>query len=167
MRYASDRITRNRWVRPGQALDQDLGKRSFGIAERLRASRLVARELRPVMKNRYIGVDFSDLANLQVTSEKVILYVRTPTQKIKLRQILPSIQNAVAETGLVQPVDIEVRPTASVPEQPDTTPRGEPRQATEQNAEELESAAGELSDDSPLKSKLLQLARTLRDNAKR
>ena len=166
MRYASDRITRNRWVRPGQTLDQSPRDRSFGIAERLRASRLVARALRPVMRTCRIGVDFSDLANLQVTAEKVILYVRTPSQKIKLRQILPRIESAVAETGLLQQVEIEVRPTAALPEQPDTTPRGAPRQATEQNAEELEAAAQELSDGSALKVRLLRLARTLRENAK-
>jgi len=166
MRYASDRITRNRWMRPGQTLDQGPRDRSFGIAERLRASRLVARALRPVMKTCRIGVDFSDLANLQVTAEKVILYVRTPSQKIKLRQILPRIESSVAETGLLQQVEIEVRPTASLPDQPDTTPRGAPRQGTEQNAEDLEAAAQELPEDSQLKERLLRLAKTLRETAK-
>ena len=164
MRYANDRITRNRWMTASRSLNEAPRDRAFGLAEQLHASRLVARALHAALKGYHIGVDFSDTANVHVTADKVILYVRTPGQKSKLRQLMRRIENAIAQTGLVRLLDIQVRPVnATIPES--ALPKGEPRKGSRQSAESIEKAAQSLPEDSSLRKKLERLARTLRQIA--
>lgn len=164
MRYANDRITRNRWMTASRSLNEAPRERSFGLAEQLHASRLVARSLHSALRAFHTGVDFSDTANVHVTADKVILYVRTPSQKSKLRQLAKRIENAIAQTGLVRTLDILVRPVnTAIADAP--VPGGEPRKGSRQSAQSIEEAARSLPEDSSLRKKLELLARTLRESA--
>ncbi len=149
-----------------QSLAQGERGSALSLFEQLRLSRKVARVLAPTLNSYPIGIDFSDTANIQVTQDKVLLFVRTPVQKAKLRQLMQRIQNAVAETGLVQPVELQVRPITPKFPEPAPVAEGEMRRGTLSSARSIEKAARSMSEDSPLRARLERLAKALRANAR-
>mgnify|MGYP003187714425 CR=1 FL=1 len=76
------------------------------VAEQLKDARAVAGE---TAKMR-LGLDFSDIANIRVTPEKITLLVKTAIQQNRLRQLLPRITAALGRAGFIAPVDIKIRP---------------------------------------------------------
>jgi len=122
-------------------------------------SRRVSSLLRPVLKDARIGVDFSNVANLRVTDEAIVLYVKNAWQKTKLRQMLPRLDATAQDAGFTTPVTIVVRPEG----RPTDPPRfaSSPRTTSPQAARTLEEKAGSIIEPA-LRKALENLAKTLR-----
>ena len=60
------------------------------VAEQLKDARKAARAVAGETAKMRLGLDFSDIANIRVTPEKITLLVKTAIQQNRLRQLLPS-----------------------------------------------------------------------------
>ena len=59
------------------------------IAEQLMGVRRASRVIAPLLAGLPLGVDFSNLGNIRIRDDTIILYVRSAAQSAKLRQLLP------------------------------------------------------------------------------
>ena len=127
------------------------------VAEQLKDARAVAGE---TAKMR-LGLDFSDIANIRVTPEKITLLVKTAIQQNRLRQLLPRITAALGRAGFIAPVDIKIRPVTDHIRLRTRTVETNPRTMSETALSALEEKAGSMNE-SALKDALLSLARAMR-----
>lgn len=136
------------------------------IAEQLMGVRRVSRVIAPLLAGLPLGVDFTNLGNIRIRDNTIVLYVRSAAQSAKLRQLLPRISDALGRAGFREPVEVRIRPEHTSIDMRQNRAIGEPRTGNASAAQELRLRAQTMPD-SPLKTQLLRLAATLEKSASR
>ncbi|MBS1385861.1 hypothetical protein [Duodenibacillus massiliensis] len=131
------------------------------MAEQLKDARKAARAVAGETAKMRLGLDFSDIANIRVTPEKITLLVKTAIQQNRLRQLLPRITAALGRAGFIAPVDIKIRPVTDHIRLRTRTVETNPRTMSETALSAVEEKAGSMNE-SALKDALLSLARAMR-----
>ncbi len=126
------------------------------------ASRRVCVALRATLKATCPSVDWTDLGNVRVTDEKIVLFVKNALQKTKLRQILPRLEAITQAAGFIETIDIVVRPTSLPPTLTEIPSLEKAREGDKESASYIEKKAETLID-GDVKEALLSLAKTLRN----
>ncbi len=131
------------------------------LLETKRVANLLCREF----GSNALGVDFSNLGNIRVTDEKIVLFVRNSLQKSKLRQILPRLEAVTQTAGFIKPIEISVRPTGESQPSGIVESRSPKREGNTDAANYMKERADTLYE-GPVKEALLSLAKTLKDESK-
>lgn len=131
------------------------------VAEQLKDARKAARAVAGETAKMRLGLDFSDIANIRVTPEKITLLVKTAIQQNRLRQLLPRITAALGRAGFIASVDIKIRPVTDHIRLRTRTVETNPRTMSETALSAVEEKAGSMNE-SALKDALLSLARAMR-----
>lgn len=135
------------------------------IAQTLYDARRLSRVIAPELKGLRLGVDFSHPGNVRRKDGSIVLFVRSAAQKNKLRQLLPRIDDAVHRAGWRENVEIKIQPVNPVPALRSNPLPGKPRMPDPKAAAAMMETVRKM-EDSPLKSSLEKLARTLAGNTK-
>ena len=131
-----------------------------GLERSLLDTKRVSNALSRELGSLALGVDFSNLGNVRVTDEKIVLFVRNSLQKSKLRQILPRLEAITQAAGFIKPIEISVRPTGESQLSGIVESESPQREGNTEAANYMKDKADTLLD-GPVKEALLSLAKTL------
>ena len=135
-----------------------------GLERSLLDTKRVSNALSRELGSLALGVDFSNLGNVRVTDEKIVLFVRNSLQKSKLRQILPRLEAITQAAGFIKPIEISVRPTGES-QLSGIVESGSPQREGNTEAANYIKVKAETLLDGPVKEALLSLAKTLKDES--
>ena len=135
-----------------------------GLERSLLDTKRVANVLCREFGSHSLGIDFSNLGNIRVTDEKIVLFVRNSLQKSKLRQILPRLESVTQAAGFIKPIEISVRPTGESPLSSIVESEAPRREGNTEAANYMKGKADTLLD-GPVKEALLSLAKTLKSES--
>lgn len=131
----------------------------ISISEQLKEARRVARIVTKETQPFHLGCDFTDLANIRISSDKITLLVKNAAQQNRLRQLLPRINTALGQAGFLISAVIRIRPTRDHIDFNRPIAQGSVRTISETSINTIKQRADSM-EESALKQALLALAQT-------
>lgn len=125
-------------------------------------SRTVARVLNPIIYRFKTGIDFSKTANIRVSADEITLFVRAASQKQRLSQLIPRLEDELHQNGFTQRIVIRLRPMTENITLREHITTDIPRRATENASAITETTARDITDPE-LRAELMKLASALRN----
>lgn len=132
------------------------------LDQTLLASRRACVALKEMLSATCPSVDWTNLGNIRVTDEKIVLFVKNALQKTKLRQILPRLEAATQSSGFIQAIEIVVRPVSQTLTPKEVFSGEKARKGDAEGASYMEKKAETLLE-GDVKEALLSLAKTLQN----